>query len=78
MICLTALVSAWSSFILHNRCGVIRLASGLVASVLVSRLVRRPTTQAQIDQIRTKSLAFLITYQKGDGSWRNVSEALHR
>lgn len=29
-------------------------------------------TQAQLDTMRAKSLAYLITQQQGDGSWRDA------
>ena len=45
----------------------------LAIAVLASLPVAHAATQTELDQMRAKSLAYLVSQQKGDGSWRDAS-----
>ena len=48
-------------------------SAAIAIAVLVSLPVAQAATQAQLDTMRAKSLAYLVAQQKGDGSWRDAS-----
>lgn len=47
--------------------------TALAITVLASLPVAHAATQTELDQMRAKSLAYLVAQQKGDGSWRDAS-----
>lgn len=49
-----------------------RLLLSVVLSAVAANSLAAPTT-AQLDQARTKGLAWLVTHQSGDGSWKSPS-----
>lgn len=48
------------------------LLSVVLSAVAANSLAAAPTT-AQLDQARTKGLAWLVAHQSGDGSWKSTS-----
>lgn len=48
-------------------------SAAIAIAVLVSLPAAQAATQAQLDTMRAKSLAYLVAQQKGDGSWRDAS-----
>lgn len=48
-------------------------SAAIAIAVLVNLPSAQAATQAQLDTLRAKSLAYLISQQKGDGSWRDAS-----
>lgn len=48
-------------------------SAAIAIAVLVHLPAAQAATQAQLDTLRAKSLAYLVAQQKGDGSWRDAS-----
>ena len=50
-----------------------RLMLSIVLSAVAANSMAAAPTSAQLDQARTKGLAWLVTHQSGDGSWNSPS-----
>jgi hypothetical protein len=50
-----------------------RLLLSIVLSAVAANSLAAAPTSAQLDQARTKGLAWLVTHQSGDGSWKSPS-----